>query len=298
VAGCAVIELPLMPFLAGILDDAEKGMTPIVPLWLLHQVGSLWLVMASLVIGMLFLAAALGVDMGRFGRATYRMPSFLATRPVSEALLVRAKFESAAWNTLAGWGVLAIGLLLWLALGGHAAEVAQQFEAMRQRHAAGVVWGWLVLLVIGAIVLTWLQMVQRMWLGLTGNDNLIDRAVLNVIPFVPLLVLVSWLAQHPDFGPFWARMLPWLAGTAVVLKNLAAIWSLSTLRSRQLIPSRVLWAALLIWLTFAAGLFAALYSLLPDDWFSVPGVVLGIVVLLPLTRLALAPLALAWNRHR
>jgi hypothetical protein len=26
--------------------------------------------------------------------------------------------------------------------------------------------------------------------------------------------------------------------------------------------------------------------------------VLGIVLLLPLTRLALAPLALAWNRHR
>jgi hypothetical protein len=94
------------------------------------------------------------------------------------------------------------------------------------------------------------------------------------------------------------RLLPWLAGTAVLLKILAATWSLRALRRRRLIPSGVLWRMLSIWLAFAAGSFAALYALLPDNWFSVPGVVLGIVLLLPLTRLALAPLALAWNRHR
>lgn len=298
VAAGLVIELPLMPFLAGILDDAEKGMTPIVPLWLLHHVGSLWLVMASLVIGMPFLAAALGVEMGRFGRATYRMPSFLATRPVSEALLVRAKFESALWSTLAGWGVVAVGLLLWFALGGHAAEAAQQFETMRQRHAPGLVWGWLILLVGGAVVLTWLQMAQRMWMGLTGSRGWIDKSTFSPVAFVALLILGDWLVYHSAYGPILKRLLPWLAGAAVVLKSLAAVWSLSTLRRRELIPGGVLWGALVIWLTLAASLFAALYALLPSDCFSVPVVVLGIVLLLPLTRLALAPLALAWNRHR
>lgn len=298
VAACAVIELPLISFFAGLLDDAERGLVPIVPSWLLHHVGSLWLVMASLLIGMFFLASGLGIEMGRFARQTYRLPSFLATRPVSEALLIRAKFESAAWSTLAGWAVLAFGLLIWLALGGHAAEVAQQLEAMRQQHAPGVVWGWLILLVGGGVVLTWLQMVQRMWIGLSGSARLIERSGYSFVVFIGVLVLVPWLAQRSDYRPVIVRMLPWLAGAAVVLKSLAAIWSLSTLRRRELIPSRVLWGALVIWLTLAAGLFAALHALLPPDLFSVPVVVLAIVLLLPLTRLALAPLALAWNRHR
>jgi hypothetical protein len=93
-------------------------------------------------------------------------------------------------------------------------------------------------------------------------------------------------------------LLPWLAGAAVLLKGLAAAWSLSALNQRRLVPSGVLWRMLAIWLALAAGLFAALYALLPDRWFYWPAVVLGIVLLLPLTRLALAPLALSWNRHR
>jgi len=254
--------------------------------------------MAGLLVGMLFLAALSGIEMGRFGRTTYRLPSFMATRPVSEAMLVRAKFVAAAWSTLAGWGVLAVGLLLWFALGGHAAEVGQQFEAMRQRHTPGLFWGWLILLVGGAVVLTWLQMVQRMWIGLTGSSRMIEISVFRVIVFIGLIVFVDWLVYYSEYGPILFRLLPWLAGAAVVLKSLAAVWSLRALKRRDLIPSTVLWGTLAIWLTLAAGLFAALYALLPEEWFSPSCVVLGIVLMLPLTRLALAPLALAWNRHR
>jgi hypothetical protein len=298
VATGSLIALPLISFVAETLDDLDRVSSPIVPSWLLHQVGSFWLTMTGLLFGMPILASALGIEMGRFGKATYRMPSFLGTRPVSEAMLIRAKFETAAWSTLAGWGVLALGLLLWFALSDHALQAALQFEALWQRNAPRLVWVWIILLVGGAIVLTWLQMVQRMWIGLTGNPRLIQRAGCSLIAVVGLIVFGICLVYVSGYKPNLYRFLPWLAGVAVILKSFAAVWSLGTLRQRELISPDVLWRMLLIWHTFALGIFTALYALLPSDRFSLSGVVLGMVLLLPLTRLALAPLALYWNRHR
>ncbi len=255
-----------------------------------------------------------GMIMGSFGGGTYgpsafRLSSFLATRPVSAAMLIRAKFVAAVWNTLAGWVVLAIGLLLWLVLSSYGPEAVQQFETMRQRYEPGLFWGWLVLLVVGPIVLIWLQMVQCMWIGLSGSKRMRMLSLFGFLALIELIVLAFFAYSAPiasrflphDYFEYWpvsVRLLPWLAGAAFLLKILAAAWSLHALRRRRLIPSGVLRAMLAIWLALAAALFAALYALLPDTWFSVPGVVLGIVLLLPLTRLALAPLALSWNRHR
>jgi hypothetical protein len=295
VAICMVIALLIMSLSAKELDVAYRRTAPSL---LQEEFGSLWFAVAGLLV-LIPLWAAMGSspEWGKLGR-TYRLSSFLATRPVSETMLVRTKFVAAAWSTLAGWGALAAGLLLWTTLGGHVPEMVKQFEAMRQRHALSVFWGWLTLLVGGSVVLTWLQMVQRMWIGLTGNPRVIASSVLSFAAFFGLVVFGSWLANNSEYWPVFDRLLPWLAGAAVIIKSLSATWSLRALRRRELIPSGVLWGALAVWIALAAGLFAALYALLPDDWFSVPGVVLGIVLLLPLTRLALAPLALAWNRHR
>jgi hypothetical protein len=48
----------------------------------------------------------------------------------------------------------------------------------------------------------------------------------------------------------------------------------------------------------AAGLFAVLACFVPPGLVLLYGLALGVVLFLPLTRLAVAPLALAWNRHR
>lgn len=287
------------PVFTKIPNEADRGKLPFALPPLLHELGSLWLTVIGLMIFILFVAWAFGITMGRLGWKSYRLSSFLATRPVSEAMLVRAKFVVAAWNTLAGWGVLAIALLLWLALDGHAVEMLGPFEAMRQWHPAYLFWGRLVLIVGVAVVLTWLEMVQRMWIGLTGNTRLIATwGFCSFVAFIGLIVFAFWLAFHSEYLPVLDRQLSCLAGPAVLLKSLAAGWSLSALRRRGLIPSGVLWGMLAIWLAVAIGLFVALYALLPDDWFSVSGVVLAIMLLLPLTRLALAPVALSWNRHQ
>lgn len=303
VAACVVVWLVFWRLLFSQLPtsdvlDAARVAPPMVAPLLLPELGGFWLTGAVWLVCMPLLASAVGSEMGKLGRSGPRLSSFLATRPISEAMLIRAKLEAAAWSTLAGWGVLAAGFLLWLSLGGQAAEAARQFEAMRQRHVPGLFWGWLIFLASIAVVLTWLQMAQRMWMALTGSRKVMSCAPLSFFAFIGLIIFGDWLTHHPEYWPLPGHLLPWLAGAAVVLKSVAASWSLRALRRRELIPSRILWAALAIWFVLAAGVFAALYALLPPDWFSVHVVILGIVVLLPSTRLALAPLALAWNRHR
>jgi hypothetical protein len=298
-AGFSILVFPLMPWFAAAIDTSDQ----IAPS-LRQEIGGLWLAAAGqLLLFPLYLALCIGPQMGKLSGKSFVLSSFLATRPVSVAMLVRAKLAMAVCSTLAGWGALILGVLYWLTLSGHGAEAVQQFEAMRQRHAAGVFWGWLMLFVVSAILLTWVLMVHEMWIGLTGRS----RAI-GAWNFVKIGILAGlaglgfwfwgWLAKGPEFWFLLEHMLPWLTGAAVILKALAAVLSLSALKRRRLVSSGVLWGMPAIWLALAAGLFAALYALLPDNWFSIPGVVLGIVLLLPLTRLALAPWALAWNRHR
>jgi hypothetical protein len=295
----AILVFPMMPLLVEALNSSDQ-----LPPSLRQEIGSLWLAAASQMLVLpLYSAMLVGPQLGKCSGKSFVLSSYLATRPVPVAMLVRAKFAMTVCSTLAGWGALILGLLLWLTLSGHAVEAAQQFETMRQKHAPGVFWGWLTLLVVGVILLTWVQMVQEMWIGLTGRTRAIEIWNFIKVGFLIGLILLGlwfgfWLAKHPEWWPLLERLPPWLAGTAVILKGLAAVWSLSVLKRRQLIPSGVLWGVLAIWLALAGGLFAALYALLPYKWFYWPGVILGIVLLLPLTRLALAPLALSWNRHR
>lgn len=293
-AACAIVAPPIVSAFATVLD------APYASEWRRH-LGLYYLeltITGFLVLMFIWAAVGLSMEWGKLGRSL-RLPSFLATRPVSEAMLVRAKFIAAAWSTLAGWGVLIVGLSLWLTLSNDVPEIAVQFETMRQHQNPMLFWFRAILLAVGIFLLTWMQMVQWMWMGLSGSRRVIVESVSGIfavsIVVIPFYLL---LAAHPEYRPPFTSMLPWLAIAAVLLKIRAALWSLHELRRIGLIPSRVLRAMLAIWFALAIGSFAALYTLLPKDWFSVPGVVLAIVLLLPLTRLALAPLALSWNRHR
>ncbi len=251
---------------------------------------------------MFMLAAACGAVTGRLpGRKPTRALSFfLATRPLSAASLVRAKFEVAARSTLTAWTVVALGLLLWVVLGGHGAEMAAQFETMRQHHPIGRFWASMALLAGAAVVLTWAQMAGHLWMGLVRRGSISMMAIF-FLGFPTTFVLID-VGRHTweSPGPWqtFTDLLPWLAGGAVVLKILAAAWSLSRLKRSALVSPHVLIGAIAAWFTVAFVLFVVLRWLIPHEVVPTAGLVLGIMQLVPLTRLALAPLALAWNRHR
>ena len=64
------------------------------------------------------------------------------------------------------------------------------------------------------------------------------------------------------------------------------------------LPPRALAGWLTAWLFAALALFAGLAWLLPPGLVDAAGCAFAAVLTVPLARLALAPLALEWNRHR
>jgi hypothetical protein len=298
--GCSLLCLAMLPWVADFYEQADRGGVPIVPPFLLEELGGLWLALAGLLFWPPFLASSSGLEMGKLpGRDRTRpLSSFLATRPLSVATLIRVKFEAAALSTLAAWGVFLLGVLLWFALSGKAAEMTASFDALRQRHPPGPFWIGLAFLILVSILLTWLRMIESLWLGMMRSGWATLGGLVGFGSFIALIGFGQWLARTPDYWQTFTAFLPWLAGAGVLLKGIAAAWSVRQLIRRRLLPLGTLRLLLAGWLLLAVVLFCVLCWLIGVDRTSVSAVVLGIVLLLPLTQLALAPLALDWNRHR
>jgi hypothetical protein len=89
---------------------------------------------------------------------------------------------------------------------------------------------------------------------------------------------------------------------------LGAGWTLSALYRRRLVGPRTLAGLVMAWAVLVLGLFALLswavrerlVAFLPveSELLTWPYLAAAAVLFAPLNRLALAPLALAWNRHR
>ena len=97
---------------------------------------------------------------------------------------------------------------------------------------------------------------------------------------------------------FYICISPWLIGFLLVVKVLVAITVLYRLDRLRVVRRSAAAAMLGLWCLVALGLFVLACSLLPAGRVSITDLLAGIVLLVPFSRLAGAPLALAWNRHR
>src|SRR5262249_51702657 len=93
-------------------------------------------------------------------------------------------------------------------------------------------------------------------------------------------------------------LLPAVAALALLLKLFAAAVALQLLRRAGLIEAPVLAKLLLAWLLIAAAIFTLLRISLPTSAVPSGSLAAAVPLLLPLTQLLLAPLALASHRHR
>jgi Ca2+/Na+ antiporter len=303
--GIALSGLTILPFVIPLREDEERLLCLLAPL-----------------ITSFCLASMCGAELGRLpGQGWFS--SFIATRPLATAMLARVKFEAALLSAMAGWAGMIVGLMLWLALSGHVREiVAEQIGVLRQRYPADQFSISLALLTCGPVVLIWMQMAGTLWVTSRyrgGGDPLRRTHFLqmaeklwvgfmrqvwsigSVLSLLAVSILLLFSGQASTLSEHWRTcldLLPWLAGCALVLKSLAAAWSLSRLKRNALVPSHVLIGALAAWSALAISLLIVLRWLIPRAVVPTSGLVLGIVLFLPLTRLALAPLALAWNRHQ
>ena len=247
------------------------------------------------------IASLWGSQMGSPGESlrSSALATFAATRPLSDADLVRAKVRAATRAAATAWAVV-VGLgLVWLALHDNGYERMESFwDGAVEKYGRDRALGHAVLWLVALTFLTRRGLTANLWVGLSGRTWLVPTHTVLVTLFG-----LQWLLQWPLIESdaalrerFWA-VLPWVAGVAVVLKFSVGAWALRAgVRRRLLEPgdalrSVALWAA-------AAGTLFALLVRFGSHLGSWPALAVAAVLLVPLARPSAAPLALAWNRHR
>ncbi|HJQ09575.1 MAG TPA: hypothetical protein VJ840_00960 [Gemmatimonadaceae bacterium] len=244
-----------------------------------------------------FAAAAVSKSSSNAADA-YGVTPFTATRPLTNAELVAAKLKMAIASTIIAWIFVLLAIPLALKFSGTDTVVLEnwrRFSAYVGALRASVL---LLLVLWGFIALTWTQLVQSLYIGLTGRGALVKGSVVLVLGFLFLFgPFAEWIVETERLGRIWVA-LPLIFATLVGLKMIAVVWIGVRLYALRLLSDRMLltWAA--CWCVAVFALYAVLAWLL--DAPHIPSYLLMLVAILgiPLARLSAAPLALAWNRHR
>ena len=286
-----------LPALVALLLPFELGM-----LFLIGETPALvFYTLAAVLLTPAFMAGFVAATVSRpnpHGRDAYGLSPFIATRPVSTAALIAAPLKTTVASTLAAWALVLVAIPLGLWLSETAPTVIDR--ARRFSDAVGPPRAIVVaLLGLGGLVLwTWKRLVQSLFIGLTGREWLIKG---NVFFTLSLLCaagpVIYWIGNRAVIAWLWDWIVRVLA-VLVFLKMCAVIWIGTRLSGQQLVSDRTLVTGAACWCAAVFGLWGLLVWL--ADSALMPRYAFGLVAILaiPLARLAAAPLALAWNRHR
>jgi hypothetical protein len=156
----------------------------------------------------------------------------------------------------------------------------------------------LLLLLAGCIASTWKQLVQSLYIGLTGRASLIQGSVLLVLGFFFLFgPFAEWIIDSGRLGELWSA-LPLIFAILAGLKMIAAVWIIVRIYQARLLSDRALVTGAGLWCVAVLALYGVLVWLMDTPHFPHYVLMLLAILAIPLARLSAAPLALASNRHR
>jgi hypothetical protein len=257
-----------------------------------------WRFLGILLAAPLFIAVAAGGTLGNLHDPYSKTDTatFVLTRPISTWSLVRGKLVAAAISTGLTWAVILFGISLLLLLRwdflNSIVEGARHFPVWK---AVGLP----LLLLVLLVVMTWKNTIENLWIVLTGRPWV---ASANITAAVVLMTCVIgggfWIYFHPQWQPLALATGPWLIGLLLVLKALLAVAILWRLDRLRVIRRQAAAALAGLWCLVVLGLCVLACLLVPAERVSIGSILPGIALLVPFSRLAGAPLALAWNRHR
>jgi polyhydroxybutyrate depolymerase len=236
--------------------------------------------------------------MAAFAAATISKSSpYDATRPLTSASLVAAKLEVALRSTLAAWLLVVIAIPFALTFSSTWPVVIERtiqwIEAEGTLRAAAIV----LLVFLGLFGLTWRQLVQNLYLGLTGRERVVKSGVLFVLSCLVVFgPIAGWILASYVMA-LGTNVLPWIAAALIGLKLSAAASIASRLRRQRLLDDRTLVTVAAGWLVAVLALYGLLAWLVITPLIPRYVLALAAVLAIPLARLSAAPLALAGNRH-
>lgn len=230
---------------------------------------------------------------------SYSVTPFIATRPLSDAALIGAKLRATIWSVTAAWLLVLIALTLTLLLSDTWPTLTERARLLSKVVGMPRVVVVLLLLLLGLIVATWKQLVQSLYIGLSGREWLIRANAFFLLAFLVVFgPLADWIFENSDVRAALWDALPLILAILVAVKMSAASLVAVRLYRSRLLTDRALVTGAAVWLVAVLALFGVLVWLLSTPFF--PRYVLALLAILPtpLARLSAAPLALAWNRHR
>jgi hypothetical protein len=234
-----------------------------------------------------------------FAREAYGVSPFLATRPLSSAALIAAKLKMAWWSTALTWVLMLIVAPVGIAWSGAGSVLIDLVQ--RTTHTVGVPRAMvLIALIFGILVmLTWVMLVQSLYLGLTGRVWIIKSSGFVVLVVFSLMgpALQWFINSAPAERWLWDNW-PMLLGALVVVKTVASVWVATRLQRRRLLTDQRLLQLATSWFAVVAVLYGTCVWWIDSPL--VPRYVFAMIatLLVPFARLAAAPLALAMNRHQ
>ncbi|MGA2176118.1 MAG: hypothetical protein ABSH38_14170 [Verrucomicrobiota bacterium] len=248
----------------------------------------------------LMLSVLVSPALAKFDRlhASAELPVYVAVRPMTNGGFVMAKLAMALATSALTW-LVTVAACLMLALMGKGILVSKAGWVTPYGTVAFMTGCVPVLLLL--FIWTWTNLVAGIGAGLTGRSWVGVASSIWRLFLLEGLGALAWAAWTNV--NFRAALLPWLPGILIV--SLAAKIAVSTTAfvlglRRNAITARAVGWIVGGWLV--CGLFVAGYAghvchtiNRPDLWI---WTALGGFLILPLADLAIAPLALAWNRHR
>jgi hypothetical protein len=286
-----------LPGWVGILLPFELGL-----LFIVASPVFVFLIVIGVLLTPPFMAAFVGAMVSKSNpdvRDSYGVTPFMATRPLTSAALIAAKLNMAIWSTLAAWLLVLVAVPLALTLSGTWPVVIER--ARQGIEAAGTPRAIVIVLLglSGLLASTWNQLVQSLYIGLTGREWLIKSSVFLTLSFLIIIVPISqWIHDNRDVQAALWDAWPWIPAVLVCFKMSAAAWIATRLYGSRLVSDRTLVTGAACWCVVVLALYGVLVWLVSTPF--IPRYLLALVAILavPLARVSAAPLALAWNRHR
>jgi hypothetical protein len=287
-----------LPALVGILMPFELAL-----LFIFHQTP---VIVFEILVGALltppFMAAFVAATVSksnRDGSDAYGVTPFTAARPLTSVSLVAAKFKATIWSTVAAWVLVIVAIPIALRLSGTMPLVIEWGHRLTEAAGRPRAIVFVLLVFAGLMASTWKQLVQSLYIGMSGREWIVKASVFVALAFLSVIVPLAHWVFHSKFlmALLW-NVLPWILAVLVCIKLSAAVWITMRLRDNRLVSDRAILIGAVCWDVVVFALYCLLVWLVPALLFRGYFLALIAILAVPLARLSAAPLALAWNRHR
>lgn len=239
--------------------------------------------------------------MAAFVAVTVSKPNttFTSTRPMTSVSLIGARMKATIASTLASWLLVLIAVPIALRLSGAAPLVVERGHRLVELFGMPRAIAMVLLALAALMASTWKQLVQSLYIGMSGRDWIAKASGLGALSFLAVILpLAVWISKSKYAMAVLWNSLTAIAAVLVCLKLSAAIWVAMRLRDRRLLSDRTLILSAVLWDVSVFVVYGVLVWLLPSILIRNDFLVLLAALQVPLVRVAAAPLALAWNRHR